>query len=52
VKRLRSPAIFRSAIGPVRNQEFRDPTPKCCGRHVESRIARIEVVSDFGKEKC
>ena len=51
VKRLRSPAIFRSAIGSVRNQEFRDLAPKCRSSHVESRVARIEVVSDIGEEK-
>jgi hypothetical protein len=51
MKRLRSSTIFRSAVGSMRDQKFRNLTPKCRGSHVESRIARIEVVSDFGEEK-
>jgi hypothetical protein len=52
VERLRSTAIFRSAIGCLRNQELRNPAPKCRGSHVQSGVARIEVVSDVGEEKC
>jgi hypothetical protein len=51
MKRLCASAISRSAIGSVRDQELRNRTPKCCGSHVESRVARIKVMSDFGVEK-
>jgi hypothetical protein len=51
VQRLRSSAIFRSAVGPTRDQEFCNPAPKCGGSHVERCVARIEVVSDVGEEK-
>ena len=50
MKRLCSTAILRSAIGAVRNQEFCNRPPKCRGRHVEGRIARIEVMRDVGEE--
>jgi hypothetical protein len=52
VKRLCASAISRSAIGAVRDQEFRNRTPKCGGSHVECRIARIKIVSDVGEEEA
>jgi hypothetical protein len=51
MKWFRSASIPRSAIGSMRNQEFCNRAPKCRGRHVESRIAAIEVVSDLDEEK-
>jgi hypothetical protein len=51
MKWFRSASIPRLAIGSMRNQEFCNRAPKCRGRHVESRIAAIEVVSDLDEEK-
>jgi hypothetical protein len=51
VKGLRSSSIPRSAIGSVRDQEFRNPALECRGRHVKRGVGRIEVVSDVGEEE-
>jgi hypothetical protein len=50
MKGLRASTIFRSAIGSMRNQKFRNFTPKCPGGHVERRVARIEIVSEIRKD--
>jgi hypothetical protein len=51
VQWLRSSAIFRSAVGPVRNEQFGYGAPECRGSHVESGVAAIEVMTDVGEEK-
>ena len=51
VERLRSSAIPRAAICPMGYQQCRDRPPKCSRGHVEGRVARVEVVSDVGKEE-
>jgi hypothetical protein len=51
VKGFGSTAIPRVAIRPVRNEEFRDRTPKCGCSHMKGRIASVKVVSDFGEKE-
>ena len=51
VKGFGSAAILRAAIRPVRNEEFRDRTPKRGGSHVEGRVAGVKVVSDFAEKE-
>jgi hypothetical protein len=51
MKRLRPATIPRSAIGSMLDQEFRNRPPKCRGSHVESGVARVEVMSDVGEEE-
>ena len=49
MQRFRSSSISRPAVGSARNQDFGNRAPKCRRRHVESRIATIEIVTDIGK---
>jgi hypothetical protein len=51
MQRFRSSPISRSAVGSVRNQELGNRAPKCRCRHVERRIAAIEIVTDIGNEE-
>ena len=51
VERLRASAIFRPAIGAVRDQELRNVAPKCRSSHMQSCVALIKVVSDISEEK-
>jgi hypothetical protein len=51
VKGFGSTAILRATIRPVRNEEFRDRTPKRSGSHMKRRVTSVKVVSDFGKKE-
>lgn len=51
MERFRAAAILRSTLCSVLDQEGGDGTPKCRGGHVESRVARIAVVSDVREEE-
>ena len=51
MKGLGTSAICRAAICPVRHEELCNRPPKCGGRHVESRVADVKVVSDFAEEE-
>ena len=44
-------SISRSAVGSVRDQDLGNRAPKCRRRHVESRIAAIEIVTDIFEEE-
>ena len=52
VKRLGAAAILRVTVGPVRNQKPRDRTSKCRSSHVQSRVAGVQVVSDFAEKEA
>jgi hypothetical protein len=52
VKRLGAAAIFRVAISSVRNQKPGDRTSKRSSSHVESRVAGVQVVSDFAEKEA
>jgi hypothetical protein len=48
---LGAAAILRVAIRPVRDEKYCDRTPKRGGSHMESRVAGVEVVGDFGEKE-
>ena len=47
MQRLRSPAVPRSTIGTMSDEQFRDLWLKCSRSHVKGGIASVKVMSDL-----